>query len=197
VELGPEGYRGPRGRRNGWSSIGFLTHPPSLGSFGLVWFSTHVPSAGGGIQVEIGPPGLYLRGSPSSETACSVGLSSSVLFRLLLILLSRRIKGSRIGFVPEGLRTDGLRVIETARYSSSVVHELANDGSIVLAFLTFIYFLGRRYSQVTVTGSYPILEPLRRVFLTWISEFLIGRLSMSVSHLRPKLALNPETSKKE
>jgi hypothetical protein len=42
-----------------------------------------------------------------------------------------------------------------------------------------------------------VLGPLRRAFLTWISEFLTGRLSMSVSHLRPKLASNPETSKKE
>jgi hypothetical protein len=41
------------------------------------------------------------------------------------------------------------------------------------------------------------IGPLRRAFLTWISEFPIGRLSISVSHLRPKLALNPETSKKE
>jgi hypothetical protein len=41
------------------------------------------------------------------------------------------------------------------------------------------------------------LGPLRRAFLTWISEFLTGRLSMSVRHLQPKLALNPETSKKE
>jgi hypothetical protein len=41
------------------------------------------------------------------------------------------------------------------------------------------------------------IGPLRRAFLTWISEFLTGHLSMSVSHLRPKLALNPETSKKE
>jgi hypothetical protein len=40
------------------------------------------------------------------------------------------------------------------------------------------------------------IGPLRRAFLTWISEFLTGRLSMSVSHLRLKLALNPETSKK-
>jgi hypothetical protein len=32
------------------------------------------------------------------------------------------------------------------------------------------------------------LGPLRRAFLTWISEFLTGRLSMSVSHLLPKLA---------
>jgi hypothetical protein len=38
-----------------------------------------------------------------------------------------------------------------------------------------------------------VLGPLRRAFLTWIFEFLTGRLSMSVSHLRPKLALNPET----
>jgi hypothetical protein len=36
------------------------------------------------------------------------------------------------------------------------------------------------------------IGPLRRAFLTWISEFLTGHLSMSVSHLRPKLALNPE-----
>jgi hypothetical protein len=41
------------------------------------------------------------------------------------------------------------------------------------------------------------IGPLRQAFLTWISEFLTGRLSMSVSLLRPKLALNPETSKKE
>jgi hypothetical protein len=41
------------------------------------------------------------------------------------------------------------------------------------------------------------LGPLKRAVLTWISEFLTGRLSMSVSHLRPKLAFNPETSKKE
>jgi hypothetical protein len=36
-----------------------------------------------------------------------------------------------------------------------------------------------------------------RAFLTWISEFLTGRFSMSVSLLRPKLALTPETSKHE
>jgi hypothetical protein len=42
-----------------------------------------------------------------------------------------------------------------------------------------------------------VLGPLRQAFFTWISEFLTGRLSMSVSLLRKKLALNPETSKKE
>jgi hypothetical protein len=45
-------------------------------------------------------------------------------------------------------------------------------------------------------GLKQTIGPLRRAFLTWISEFLTSRLSMSVSHLRPKLALNPETSKK-
>jgi hypothetical protein len=46
-------------------------------------------------------------------------------------------------------------------------------------------------------GLKQTIGPLRRAFFTWISEFLTSRLSMSVSHLRPKLALNPETSKKE
>jgi hypothetical protein len=41
-----------------------------------------------------------------------------------------------------------------------------------------------------------LLGPLRQALLTWISEFSTGRLSMSVSILRPKLALNPERSKK-
>jgi hypothetical protein len=38
---------------------------------------------------------------------------------------------------------------------------------------------------------------LRRAFLSWISEFTTNRKSMSVNNLRPKPALNPETSKKE
>jgi hypothetical protein len=38
---------------------------------------------------------------------------------------------------------------------------------------------------------------LRRAFLTWISEFRTRCLSMPVPHVRPKLALNAETSKKE
>jgi hypothetical protein len=42
-----------------------------------------------------------------------------------------------------------------------------------------------------------VLGPLRRAYLTWIFEFLTGRLSMSVSHLRQKLAVNPETLKRE
>jgi hypothetical protein len=41
------------------------------------------------------------------------------------------------------------------------------------------------------------LGPLRRAFLTWISEFSTGHLSISLRHLQPKLALNTETSKKE
>jgi hypothetical protein len=38
---------------------------------------------------------------------------------------------------------------------------------------------------------------LRRPFLSWISEFRTRRISIAVNHLQPKLALNPETSKKE
>jgi hypothetical protein len=41
------------------------------------------------------------------------------------------------------------------------------------------------------------IGPLRWAFLTWISEFPTGCLSSPVRHLGPKLALNPETSKKE
>jgi hypothetical protein len=46
----------------------------------------------------------------------------------------------------------------------------------------------------SITDS--LLGPLRRAFLTWISEFSTGCLSMSAHHVRPKLALNAETSKK-
>jgi hypothetical protein len=42
-----------------------------------------------------------------------------------------------------------------------------------------------------------ILGRLRRAFFSWISEFTTNRISMSVNNLRPKLALNPETSKNE
>jgi hypothetical protein len=61
----------------------------------------------------------------------------------------------------------------------------------------------RHAETVSLTGTRGLalvagsIGPLRRAFLTWISEFLTGRFSMPVSHLRPKLALNPETSKKE
>jgi hypothetical protein len=54
---------------------------------------------------------------------------------------------------------------------------------------------GSRYGP-TVLRMY-LLGPLRRAFLTWISELPTGRLSMSVSHLSPKLVLNAGTSKKE
>jgi hypothetical protein len=53
-----------------------------------------------------------------------------------------------------------------------------------------LYVVSHRAAQKSI-------GPLRRAFLTWISEFLSGGLSMSGSHLRLKLALNPETSKKE
>jgi hypothetical protein len=45
-------------------------------------------------------------------------------------------------------------------------------------------------------GLATTLGPLRWAFLTWISKFPTGCLSSPVSHLRPKLALNPERSKK-
>jgi hypothetical protein len=56
---------------------------------------------------------------------------------------------------------------------------------------------GSKDPQLTLIKTRKQFGPLRRAFLTLISEFLTGRLSMSVSHLRRKLALNPETSKKE
>jgi hypothetical protein len=46
------------------------------------------------------------------------------------------------------------------------------------------------YSSTLGSPASTPLGPLKRAFLTWISEFLTGRLSMSVSHLRPKLALH-------
>jgi hypothetical protein len=46
-------------------------------------------------------------------------------------------------------------------------------------------------------GPHYIIGPLRRAFLTWISEFPMGCLSMCVRHVWPKLVLNPESSKKK
>jgi hypothetical protein len=74
--------RGPRRRREG-SKHRFFTHPPSLGrdqeEEEVVLLSlTHVPSAGGGVQVEIR---LYLRGQPFTGKVRSV-----ILFLLVALV---------------------------------------------------------------------------------------------------------------
>jgi hypothetical protein len=59
-------------------------------------------------------------------------------------------------------------------------------------FISSLRYTHRRLHYLSTT-----IRPLRRAFSTRISKFPTGCLSMSARHVRPKLALNPETSTKE
>jgi hypothetical protein len=85
---------------------------------------------------------------------------------------------------------------EGPRRSFRLVFGLSAVGFSVNRFsMTLVHRVG--ITSCRISDMTPYTGPLRWAFLTWISEFSTGCLSMSAHHVQPELALNAETSKEE